>query len=523
MDSFETSLDRKIQVLARTQFGISYLRPFQQLAIRNVLERVAGDNGEIASLLVVLPTGSGKSICFQLPALLSPGITIVVYPLLSLMNDQSASLTHQGIPSIMLKGGQTKQERMKAWNDLDKKAARIIITNPETLISKQVQESLSGFDIDLFVVDEAHTVCEWGKSFRPAYLGLAGIIKELRPKQVVAFTATASTRIMEGLSKLLFDGQEPHVILGSPDRPNIRYHVRRTLCPEHDVLMLILRGIPRPAIIFCPTRRDCEALAWLIAAECRQVPVQYYHAGQTKPERIAVENWFRASNEGILCATTAYGMGVDKRNIRTIIHLELPQTAEAYLQESGRAGRDGAQADAWVLLGLVPKRAVGRRSRLASLFESHDQCYREGLLRLMDVGIDQDFCCSGCDICDGYRYDTAEGREELTGIIRRHPFRFEVEELAWLVGGERIQPVTKTYDKLDPSYGILRNWSFDHLCVALENIRKSGDIAQVMKGPFKGRLYTPRSHRTVGNRRALPHTEPYAYGSKPSASDEYDT
>ncbi len=481
--------DETITTLARETFRIPYLRPFQRLAINRILEQTDSGDGKDKNLLIVLPTGSGKSVCFQLPALLLQGITVIVYPLLSLMNDQRRSLQRNGIASVTLKGGQTGDQRLRLWRKLEDGTARIVITNPETLISERVLGRLSAFAIDLFVVDEAHTVCEWGESFRPAYQRLAQAAERLRPRQMTAFTATASNEILLKLDRMLFQGKKPHRIVASPDRPNIRYHVRRSLCPEHDIIMLLSHGAARPAIVFCRTRKKCEDLAWLVGEHCRNIPVQYYHAGLTKQEREAIEAWFFASSDGVLCATTAYGMGVSKNDVRSVIHQEPSDTAQAYLQESGRAGRDGAPADAWMLL----PNGSGRRNGESPLHKAFlgDVCIRESLLRLMDVEPDEDFYCDGCDVCDAAVIPTAEGHRELTGVIRRFPLRFRTEELAWLLSGTRIQPLVRRQDRLAPEYGILGNWTQGHLCNAVEALCENGDIRKVVHGPFSERLYVP--------------------------------
>lgn len=476
-------------MLARTRFGIPYLRPFQRLTISRILEQADSVDRQEKDQLVVLPTGSGKSICFQLPALLLQGITVIVYPLLSLMNDQRRSLERNAIASVTLKGGQTNGQRQRLWGELERETARIVITNPETLISERVLGRLSSFPIALFVVDEAHTVCEWGESFRPAYLQLPQVIERLHPRQMTAFTATANKDILRRLNELLFLGRKAHLIVASPDRPNIRYHVRRSLCQEHDIIMLISHGVACPAIVFCRTRRECEDMAWLLGEHCKGTPVQYYHAGLSKCEREAIETWFLTSSDGVLCATTAYGMGVSKNDVRSIIHREPPDTALAYLQESGRAGRDGAPADAWMLL----PDGGGRKHSAQTLQEAFlgDRCIREKLLDLMDVELDEDFYCCGCDVCDAAVFPLAEGQKELTGAIRRFPLRFCKEELAWLMSGTRIQPVLRHQDRLLPEYGILRNWTQEHLCHAIEALCEGDNVRRVKNGPLSGRLYIP--------------------------------
>lgn len=517
MDEYED----RIGTLAQRRFGLRYLRPFQRLAITRILEHGRPSANPRRDQLIVLPTGSGKSVCFQLPALLLDGLTVVVYPLLALMNDQKNSLDRNGIPSVVLRGGQTKEQRSRIWREIASGTVRIVITNPETLVTGRTLARLATFPVDLFVVDEAHTVCQWGETFRPAYLGLGDAIDAIKPKQTIAFTATADNATIGRLTELLFRNRKPFVLRATPDRPNIHYHVRRTLCPEHDALMLLERSIARPVVIFCRTRIGCERLAWRIASCHPPYPVQYYHAGLSKTQREAIESWFRNSRDSILCATVAFGMGVDKPDIRTVIHTGMPDGVLSFLQESGRAGRDGDAADAWMLVD------AGMRcedSPLAKAFLS-GTCIRKNLLALMDATIDHDFSCGGCDVCDGTSDTTPDGQRQIVSLIRRYPFRFCAEEAAWLLSGRRIQPVPRAQDRLDPAFGTLENWFQEHLVQAIDRLCALGFVKRIRRGPLAGRLLTVIPKTRFKRRRSTSRSAPAASvgrsSSRPSPPTTY--
>ena len=349
-------VDRQTEKILHETFHLASLYPYQNLVIRSILER-GGLYGKTArtaaepTQLVVLPTGSGKSVCFMLPALLLEGLTVVVYPLLSLMNDQMRRMEHLGCRAVMLRGGQTAVERQAVWKQLEEGTSRFVISNAETLSHPPVCERLARLRVSLLVIDEAHTVTQWGESFRPAYLGLHAISRQLNPSQVVAFTATASPRIIERVTKILFGGERPHMVYGNPDRPNIRYRVLPSLVKMHDLQMLVTCAYSRPMLIFCSSRARCEHVAWELYFRTGVSDVRYYHAGLARDERERTESWFFHSTSGILVSTSAYGMGVDKRDIRTVIHLDIPADTESFLQESGRAGRDGSTANSIVLVG----------------------------------------------------------------------------------------------------------------------------------------------------------------------------
>lgn len=437
--------------LARERFGLSYVYPLQRMAVANVLDSLSTPEG--VRQLVLFPTGFGKSVCFQLPSLLLPGPTIIVYPLLALMSDQRRSLERRGIPNALFRGGMTEEEIKNEKNAVRSGKTKIVITNPESLAGSDLLDFLAGCRPSHLAIDEAHCVSEWGETFRPAYLELKRIIDALAAPAVSAFTATASPTVADSISKILFGEEKPRLVTADIDKPAIRYAIEPTLSSLHTLVRLVTDK-PKPLIVFDNSRVGVYRLAGLIALRTG-LDVRYYHAGLEREEKKAIEEWFMESAGGVLVATCAYGLGVDKRNVRTVIHFRRPESVEAYLQESGRAARDGEPAEAILIEGPEPeKRSVGIeaisagrkapaagqgaetkggetssldtvRMARAEAFKTYSfraGCRRTALLALMGSTLEGP--CSGCDVCSGEARRFPEGYEELARFFSANSGRF---------------------------------------------------------------------------------------------------
>jgi ATP-dependent DNA helicase RecQ len=479
----------------RELFGLSYLFPYQRLVVSNILEAAEangiairwpssvarqmqaissrggfdGDPGDEADLsdeeavredrgclgrqIVILPTGAGKSLCFQLPAMLLDGPTLVIYPILSLMADQDRRLTEKNFAPVTLRGGQSREERERIFQQIKSGESRFIIANPEVLLTQAVLEKLPELGIVHVVIDESHCVSEWGESFRPSYLEIGRIIEASLAPVVTAFTATASAVVLEKIDRIIFGGQGAHRIIGNPDRSNICYHAAGTLLRDRTVCNLLARH-KRPAIVFCSSRPGTEKLArylrnQLDEAVNHRTAIKFYHAGLSREEKSAVEKWFFDSEKGVLVATCAYGMGVDKSNIRTVIHRDCPPSVEAYLQESGRAGRDGLLSRAFFLWGPEDERAMQRantdagKKRLSDLLAygrnagpgNTGQCRRDTLLDLLNYEgerVKPETDC--CDVCEGSSRPGIIEEEPLTAFFKRNPRSFTRYEAETLLG-----------------------------------------------------------------------------------------
>ncbi len=495
-----------IAAFARSRFGIDYLFPYQRLVVANVLDSAEKD-AEPLRQIVLLPTGFGKSLCFQLPALLLPGPTVVVYPLLALMEDQRRRLESTDIGCAVFRGGQTPQERRSAESSVERGEARVIITNPECLRSARVMDFLAEVKPSHLAIDEAHCVSEWGESFRPSYLELASAVERLSPPALSAFTATASPAVLEALSRILFGDSSFHVVEGNPDRPNIHYAVALTLCKEHS-LERLARALPRPLIVFCSSRDGARMTARMLSERLGESEIRFYHAGLERSEKKRIEEWFFSSQNGILVSTCAYGMGVDKKNIRSVVHFDVPPSVEAYLQEAGRAGRDGLPSRA--VLIHVPGEArrldreldpvrKGRFRALLEYAESTKGCRRGQLLTLLGVPTENQSACSGCDRCDrdetpdedraarprpagaGAFTSNIEGAVELAEFARANARRFSADEAVELLRGEDRTRIPRC-----ACWAAFAGWDRMDAARALDAARDLGIVREYTTWPWKG-------------------------------------
>jgi ATP-dependent DNA helicase RecQ len=492
---------------AQTLFGHSYLFPYQRLVVSNILEaaQAAGipiwwtgapeercvgtlaesipeqpdGNGEndnedrlyCGLQIVILPTGAGKSLCFQLPSLLLSGATLVIYPILSLMADQERRLREKGFAPVLLRGGQSNEERAALWEKVESGESRFIIANPETLITPKVMKKLPELNIVHVVIDEAHCVSEWGESFRPSYLRIADVIQALQQAGthgagarkglplVTAFTATASAPVLEKISRYIFgDGTRARRIVGNPDRSNIMYAAQGCVLRDMAVRDLV-RENKRPAIVFCSSRNGVEKLARFLRNELQDKDIKFYHAGLSREEKTAVEKWYLPNPRGILVATCAFGMGVDKADIRTVVHRDIPSSAEAYLQESGRAGRDGLPSKAILLWGPEDENRVRRvkteadKRRMLDLMDyaksagascgTSGLCRREFLLNLMnykgELSVPETDCC---DICAKTATDVLR-EQGILEFFKKYPRAYTIAEASRILGKMRIYEWTE--------------------------------------------------------------------------------
>jgi ATP-dependent DNA helicase RecQ len=468
-------------------FGMSYLFPYQRLVIANILEAAAAagigirwpvslegrenlysgmpeegalpepplagdlpeesDRESLGRQIVILPTGAGKSLCFQLPAMLLEGPTLVIYPILSLMSDQERRLEEKGFSPVTLRGGQDREERKTIWHKIRSGESRFIIANPEVLLTPQVMRELESLGVVHVVIDEAHCVSEWGESFRPAYLRIGEIIEAAGRPMVTAFTATASAQVLEKIERYIFKAQGEQgagKITGNPDRSNISYAAIGGVLRDLAVRDLLIAH-ERPAIVFCSSRQGAERLARYLRNQLAEKEIRFYHAGLSREEKTAVEQWFFSSSGGTLTATCAYGMGVDKADIRTVIHRDCPPSVEAYLQESGRAGRDGKASWACLLWGPEDQARLRKaqneagRLRLLQLFEYARHtggCRRERLLRLLNYEGESNSPETGCcDICEGKARGELREENPVRDFIMRNRRSYTLGEAAACIAG----------------------------------------------------------------------------------------
>jgi len=325
--------------LNRRYFGHDSFRPGQETLIDAIL---AGRD-----VLGIMPTGGGKSLCYQIPALLLPGLTLVVSPLISLMKDQVSALRQAGLPAACLNSAMELEEYRATLRQLRAGRYKLLYVAPERLDAEGFFNTVRQLEVSLLAVDEAHCISQWGQDFRPSYLQIPAFTGALKRRPVTAaFTATATGEVREDIVRLL-DLREPDVLVTGFDRPNLFFEVRRPENKMEAVLELIRQRPGRSGIVYCATRAKVESVC--LALQAAGIPATRYHAGLSDEERQHNQEEFQFDRAEVMVATNAFGMGIDKSNVSFVIHYNMPKSLEAYYQEAGRAGRDGERAQCVLL------------------------------------------------------------------------------------------------------------------------------------------------------------------------------
>ncbi len=324
--------------LLKQYFGFTSFRPLQEEIIRDAL---AGKD-----VFALLPTGGGKSLCFQLPAMVQPGLTVVVSPLIALMKDQVDGMQAGGIPATFLNSSLAQGESRARLRGLHNGEFRLLYLAPERLMLSGVLSDLQRWNVRLLAVDEAHCISEWGHDFRPEYRQLAELRKLFPETPMMALTATATERVRADIIKLL-ELREPRCYVASFNRPNLTYRVLAKNKPYDQVLEFVRARPKESGIVYCHSRKSAETVALRLSGD--GVKAKPYHAGLTPKERSEHQELFLRDDVRVICATIAFGMGINKPNVRFVIHYDLPKNIEGYYQETGRAGRDGLPGDCVLL------------------------------------------------------------------------------------------------------------------------------------------------------------------------------
>ncbi|MQU28968.1 DNA helicase RecQ [Pseudomonas helleri] len=395
----------------------------------DIIERVA--NGGDA--LVLMPTGGGKSLCFQVPALLRDGLAVVVSPLIALMDDQVATLEELGVAAAALNSTLSAEQQRDLANRIKRGEVKMLYLAPERLVQPRMMAFLQSLDIALFAIDEAHCVSQWGHDFRPEYLQLGQLAEVFPTVPRIALTATADKRTREEIVTRLHL-QNAERFLSSFDRPNIFYRIVPKEQPRKQLLAFLSERRSDAGIVYCLSRKKVDEVAQFLCAQ--GFPALPYHAGLPSETRAANQKRFLNEEGLIMVATIAFGMGIDKSNVRFVAHLDLPKSLEAYYQETGRAGRDGLPADAWMAYGLQDVVMLKQMLQNSEGDERHKRlehhkldamlalceetrCRRQTLLAYFDEEMPQP--CGHCDNCvDGVQtWDATEpARQALSAVYR---------------------------------------------------------------------------------------------------------
>jgi ATP-dependent DNA helicase RecQ len=479
-------------------FGFRDFRPNQEPIITSILNK--------QDVFAVMPTGGGKSLCYQLPAKILPGTTIVISPLISLMKDQVDAALANGISAAFMNSSLNTQEMSDIYRMLKYNKMNLLYIAPERFAMPHFLETLKSVPLSLFAIDEAHCVSEWGHDFRPDYLSLA-VIPEMFPDvPIAAFTATATQKVQEDIIGKI-GLRSPRIIRASFDRPNLFYEVKRKSKVEVQILDFLKEHEGEPGIIYRTTRDSVtDTAAFLVSKGISALP---YHAGLATEVRTKNQELFSRDKVSVIVATIAFGMGIDKSNIRFIVHADLPKNIEGYYQETGRAGRDGAPAHCLLFFsrGDIPKiryfidqitdeneRAVAMEKLNQTVgFAAHNVCRRTQLLNFFGEEYPSENC-GACDICSGRveQIDVTTDAQIVMSAMSRTQQRFGIGHILDIVTGADTKRIRDLQHDDIKTYGAgkqkdKKHWRFlvDEL-LAQGFIRQDGDRYPVLKLTQKG-------------------------------------
>ncbi len=469
--SSPSQLEADIRAAIRRGWGYETLRPLQREAIEAGLSQ--------KDSLVVMATGGGKSLCYQVPPLLAGRLDVVVSPLISLMKDQVDGLRACGYPAAAIHAHLTASEKRAITDGLRRGEYRLLFVSPERLMSGPFLSSLEGLDIRAFAVDEAHCISHWGHDFRPEYRQLAALKERYPGTSVHAFTATATPRVRQDIAEQL-RLEAPNVLVGVFDRPNLVYRIVQRVNGPAQVADVLRRHAGEAAIVYCITRAQTEQLAAALTAH--GIKAQAYHAGMGADARRRTQDAFAAESIDVIVATVAFGMGIDRSNVRCVIHAAMPQSVEHYQQETGRAGRDGLEAECVLLYSgedVVRWRAIIEGNKHQEPPEEHVlaarrellwhmqnlcrrlECRHRALSRYFGQAYEQENC-GACDVCLGEvegMPDSTVTAQKILSCVARLEQRFGVGHVVRVLRGAGAEQVARWgHDRLS-TFGLLREMS----------------------------------------------------------------
>jgi len=480
-------------------FGFQTFRPNQEEIITNILNS--------RDVFAVMPTGGGKSLCYQLPARIMKGTTVVISPLISLMKDQVDAALENGVSAAFINSSLAPGEISSVFRSLRNNALDLLYIAPERFAMPNFLETLKTVPIAFFAIDEAHCISEWGHDFRPDYLGLSHITETFPDTPVAAFTATATQKVQNDIiSKIGL--RSPFTVRASFNRPNLVYRVESKSGLKTQILDILRRYAAEPGIIYRTTRDSVTAMAGMLTENgIKALP---YHAGLTQEERKKNQEAFNRDEVHVMVATIAFGMGIDKSNVRFVIHADLPKNMESYYQETGRSGRDGEPAECILFFGRgdIPKlryfieqteddreRAVAMKKLNQMInYASHNVCRRRQLLEYFGENY-QNEKCNTCDICTGNveKVDVTIDAQILMSAMSRTGQRFGTMHIIDIVTGADTKRVRELEHHKVKTYGAGKDrdkshWRFivDEL-IAQDVIHQDGDRYPVLKLTEKGK------------------------------------
>ncbi len=456
---------KRAQTILKNVFGYEIFRPLQAEVIQSILAR--------KDTLVIMPTGGGKSLCYQIPSLLFSGLTVVVSPLIALMKDQVDQMQRAGVAAVMLNSALNTADYRRNIGQIRSGAARLLYLAPETLMMKRTVDLLSGIGMDCLAIDEAHCISEWGHDFRPEYRQLVQIRQMFPGAVCTALTATATPRVRRDIQATL-GFRHADTFIGSFNRDNLFLRVVPKTAPLNRIRQMIKKYPDQAGIIYCATRRQVDELA-LSLQQAGQAALPY-HAGLPDEKRRENQERFIRDDIRIIVATIAFGMGIDKPDIRFVIHYDMPKNIESYYQEIGRAGRDGLPADCLLLFNYADlykikhfiQQKTGDERRVATIhlnaflrFAEWPGCRRIPLLQYFGEAVDSDHCgqCDNCRADKKEKTDLTIFAQKFLSCVFRTGERFGATHIINVLRGSRAQRVIQFNHHKLSTYGIGRDLS----------------------------------------------------------------
>lgn len=506
----------KYRVLKET-FGYDSFRPGQEQLIDSIL---AGRD-----VLGVMPTGAGKSICYQLPAILLSGVTLVISPLISLMRDQVMALRQYGISAAYINSTLSAQEYHMVMNDAARGRIRLLYAAPERLEHPEFLALLQSLPLALLCVDEAHCISQWGHDFRPSYLRIASVIASLPRRPVIAaFTATATKRVREDIVSAL-RLNHPERVVNSFDRPNLFFEIRHPKDKINALMAFLRTQEGKSGIVYCSTRKNVQSVTEELQAH--GFSAVRYHAGLPPAERRAAQNAFSCDEAPIIVATNAFGMGINKSNVSFVVHYNMPRDMESYYQEAGRAGRDGSPAHCLLLYQasdvsthrflidqppeneeIDPKLWLQLRAKNHERLEQMvSYCYTADCLRgyvLRYFGESApDFCgnCSSCAAGSEQKDITIDAQKILSCVYRMRQNYGESLVISVLRGAKAQRIFDLHFEQLS-TYGIMKEYSARELTTMIAYLKQQGYLAATA-GEYPVLRLTGRSREILFEKKSL--------------------